>query len=203
MDYLAMTLLMFVGMILMIVILLQRGRGGGLAGAFGGLGGQSAFGTKAGDVFTKITVVLATIWVVLAGVSGFALRAGAEKAASAYPGGADAPLEQTEIRSLDDTDADTTDPIIPPASTPGSLLPTDSALPTDSEQEAPATDAATDAAPETPAVTPPTPAPSDAAPATSDAKPEATDAKPEAADAAPATSDAKPPASEPTAKESE
>lgn len=43
------------------LILLQRGRGGGLAGAFGGMGGQSAFGTKAGDVFTRITVVVATI----------------------------------------------------------------------------------------------------------------------------------------------
>lgn len=78
-DVLSMTALMVVGIVLMFVILLQRGRGGGLAGAFGGLGGQSAFGTKAGDVFTKITVVLTVIWVILAGVSSFALRAGAEK----------------------------------------------------------------------------------------------------------------------------
>ena len=35
------------GLFLIVVILLQRGRGGGLAGAFGGMGGQSAFGTKA------------------------------------------------------------------------------------------------------------------------------------------------------------
>jgi preprotein translocase subunit SecG len=62
--------LLIVGILLIFVILLQRGRGGGLAGAFGGLGGQSAFGTKAGDVFTKITVVLAVIWVVIAGVAG-------------------------------------------------------------------------------------------------------------------------------------
>jgi len=73
-SYLSMTLLGLTGCFLMLIILLQRGRGGGLAGAFGGLGGQSAFGTKAGDVFTKITVVIAVIWVVLAGASGFALR---------------------------------------------------------------------------------------------------------------------------------
>ena len=36
---------------LIALVLIQRGRGGGLAGAFGGAGGQSAFGTKAGDVF--------------------------------------------------------------------------------------------------------------------------------------------------------
>jgi len=64
-TYAMMLLHTFVGVILIGVILLQRGRGGGLAGAFGGMGGQSAFGTKAGDVFTKITIVLATVWIIL------------------------------------------------------------------------------------------------------------------------------------------
>ena len=50
---------------LILLVLIQRGRGGGLAGAFGGMGGQSAFGTKAGDVFTKITVGVAAFWIVL------------------------------------------------------------------------------------------------------------------------------------------
>ena len=59
------TLLMLVGIFLMFVILLQRGRGGGLAGAFGGLGGQSAFGTKAGDLFTRITIGVAAFWIIL------------------------------------------------------------------------------------------------------------------------------------------
>jgi preprotein translocase subunit SecG len=48
------------------VILIQRGKGGGLAGAFGGVGGSSAFGTKAGDVFTRITVGIAIAWILLA-----------------------------------------------------------------------------------------------------------------------------------------
>ena len=64
-TYFMMVLHAFVGVILIGVILLQRGRGGGLAGAFGGMGGQSAFGTKAGDVFTKITIYLATSWIIL------------------------------------------------------------------------------------------------------------------------------------------
>lgn len=82
--YASMIALAMTGMILMFVVLLQRGRGGGLAGAFGGMGGQSAFGTKAGDVFTRITVVIAVIWVILAGASGFALRAGAEARGKEY-----------------------------------------------------------------------------------------------------------------------
>ncbi|MEX0704879.1 MAG: preprotein translocase subunit SecG [Planctomycetales bacterium] len=72
------TLLALTSIFLMFIVLLQRGRGGGLAGAFGGLGGQSAFGTKAGDVFTKITVGVAVVWVILAGASNFAVRAQVE-----------------------------------------------------------------------------------------------------------------------------
>lgn len=48
---------------LVLLVLVQRGRGGGLTGALGGPGGQSAFGTKAGDLFTRITVVVAAVWI--------------------------------------------------------------------------------------------------------------------------------------------
>ncbi|HEY2882358.1 MAG TPA: preprotein translocase subunit SecG [Pirellulales bacterium] len=58
-------LLIVTSLFLILIVLLQRGRGGGLAGAFGGMGGQSAFGTKAGDLFTKITVVTAIVWILL------------------------------------------------------------------------------------------------------------------------------------------
>jgi preprotein translocase subunit SecG len=47
------------------IILIQRGKGGGLAGAFGGMGGSSAFGTRTGDVFTKVTVGVAIGWILL------------------------------------------------------------------------------------------------------------------------------------------
>src|SRR5687768_6224989 len=50
---------------LILLILIQRGRGGGLAGALGGMGGQSAFGTKAGDLFTRITIGVAAFWIIL------------------------------------------------------------------------------------------------------------------------------------------
>jgi preprotein translocase subunit SecG len=51
--------------IVIILVMLQRGKGGGLAGALGGMGGQSAFGTKAGDLFTKITVGVAAFWILI------------------------------------------------------------------------------------------------------------------------------------------
>lgn len=52
--------------LLIIVVLLQKGRGGGLSGAFGGVGGHSAFGTKTGDVFTWVTVALTFLFILFA-----------------------------------------------------------------------------------------------------------------------------------------
>jgi preprotein translocase subunit SecG len=59
------SMLVLTSLFLILLVLVQRGRGGGLAGALGGMGGQSAFGTKAGDLFTKITVGVAAVWIVL------------------------------------------------------------------------------------------------------------------------------------------
>src|SRR5262245_50925975 len=84
---------------MVLVILVQRGRGGGLTGALGGMGGQSAFGTKAGDLFTRITIVVAALWVLLSMAalkilnphtpSGFdtGLRGQAAPSAKTTPGG--------------------------------------------------------------------------------------------------------------------
>ena len=58
-------LLFTISLFLILLVLIQRGRGGGLAGAFGGMGGQSAFGTKAGDLFTRVTMVVAAVWILL------------------------------------------------------------------------------------------------------------------------------------------
>ncbi len=68
-SYLLMILLLLTAVVLIVLVLIQRGKGGGLSGAFGGMGGQSAFGTKAGDLFTKISIVVATFWILLCIVS--------------------------------------------------------------------------------------------------------------------------------------
>lgn len=54
-----------VGLLLMLIVLIQRGKGGGLAGAFGGAGGSSPFGSRAADAFVKITLYLAAVWVLI------------------------------------------------------------------------------------------------------------------------------------------
>ncbi len=65
MQYIFPVLIFIVSLFLILLVLVQRGRGGGLSGAFGGMGGQSAFGAKAGDTFTKVTVATAAIWILL------------------------------------------------------------------------------------------------------------------------------------------
>ncbi|HUP77790.1 MAG TPA: preprotein translocase subunit SecG [Pirellula sp.] len=57
--------LFLISLFIVLIILLQRGRGGGLTGALGGAGGASAFGVKAGDIFTRITAVSVLLWIVL------------------------------------------------------------------------------------------------------------------------------------------
>jgi len=57
--------LILASIFLILLVLIQRGKGGGLAGAFGGAGGSSAFGSRAGDVFTRITIWTAAIWLLL------------------------------------------------------------------------------------------------------------------------------------------
>jgi preprotein translocase subunit SecG len=57
--------LLLAGIFLMLLVLIQSGKGGGLSGALGGAGGSSAFGSRAGDTFTKITIYTAAVWVLL------------------------------------------------------------------------------------------------------------------------------------------
>jgi preprotein translocase subunit SecG len=59
------TLFIIICFLLVIVVLLQKGRGGGLGAAFGGAG-SAAFGTRTGDVFTWITIVLTALFLLLA-----------------------------------------------------------------------------------------------------------------------------------------
>ena len=72
-DTILITLFIIVCVLLIIVVLLQKGRGGGLGAAFGGMG-SSAFGTRVGDVFTWVTVVMTGLFLLLAITTSLALR---------------------------------------------------------------------------------------------------------------------------------
>ncbi|HUS45448.1 MAG TPA: preprotein translocase subunit SecG [Phycisphaerae bacterium] len=67
-------LFLLCAVILTLLVLIQRGRGGGLAGAFGGPGGHSAFGTKTADVFIKATAILGAVFFVLALLAAWLMK---------------------------------------------------------------------------------------------------------------------------------
>jgi preprotein translocase subunit SecG len=54
-----------IGLFLILLVLIQRGKGGGLIGALGGTGGSSPFGSRAGDKFTRVTIYVALLWLFL------------------------------------------------------------------------------------------------------------------------------------------
>jgi preprotein translocase subunit SecG len=58
-------LLLLLGLFLILLVLIQRGKGGGLIGALGGTGGSSPFGSRAGDQFTRLTIYVACVWLLL------------------------------------------------------------------------------------------------------------------------------------------
>lgn len=124
-------LLTFTSFFMIVLVLIQRGRGGGLAGALGGAGGQSAFGTKAGDLFTRITMGVATVWILLCIVSykvlthqssplDPSLGGSSTPAASATPGGEAVPTGPLDLSKLPATG---TPAKAPPAAPAGGLAP--------------------------------------------------------------------------------
>jgi preprotein translocase subunit SecG len=58
-------ILILLGLFLILLVLIQRGKGGGLVGALSGVGGSSPFGSRAGDTFTRVTIYVACIWLLL------------------------------------------------------------------------------------------------------------------------------------------
>jgi len=64
--WLLFVLFLFVCLILILLVLMQKGRGGGLSSAFGGAGGNTAFGSKTGDVLTWATSIIFGVFMLLA-----------------------------------------------------------------------------------------------------------------------------------------
>lgn len=106
-------LIFFVCCFLMLVIMIQRGRGSGLAGAFGGAGGSSAFGAKTGDVLTWVTVVIAFVFLLLTVVANFKFDESPQRVIAAQP----AQVPELPDFSLDDLGG-STDIVLPPLGLP-------------------------------------------------------------------------------------
>lgn len=73
---------LLISIVMVLIVLIQRPQGGGLGGAFGAGGGggggggagQTAFGTKTGDVLTGGTIAIFVLFIIFAIVLNFATR---------------------------------------------------------------------------------------------------------------------------------
>jgi len=75
---------------LILIILIQKGRGGGLSGAFGGAMASGILGSKTGDFLTWVTIVLVGVYLTLSVVMARFYRPDV----SEY--GGDAPVRQEQ-----------------------------------------------------------------------------------------------------------
>jgi len=124
--------------LLISVILLQKSKGGGLTGsAFGG-GGDSMFGARAGNVLTKITIILAVFFMADTMLIAFYFAGAEGRDPSVMSGAAGAPQEIRDVGldtalppegdgNLDALPVDTI-PLDPPQSEPLTLPPVDDAV---------------------------------------------------------------------------
>lgn len=103
--YLVVTLYVIVCGLLIITILLQQGKGGDIANAFGGGSSQAVFGARSGaTLLTRATSVLAALFVIF----GLTLTILGTRGPSSVVGGIDGPAPAPA----------------PPASTPANTTPT-------------------------------------------------------------------------------
>ena len=83
----------FVCLFLLVVVLLQQGKGGDIAAAFGGSGSQAAFGARAGaTVLTRATTVVGALFM----IGAMVLAILGQRGPGSLLSGIDAPAAQTE-----------------------------------------------------------------------------------------------------------
>ncbi len=141
---LLMVLWVLTALFLIFIILIQKGKGGGLSSAFGGMGASSLLGTKTGDALTWITIGCVGLFLVI----GVVL-------VKYYKPSAPTGLRQTTTRAPGTTPTTGDIATTPDAETTG--------MPVEATPASPATGDSSAEAPEIPA-TPPAEQPAPAAP---------------------------------------
>jgi len=125
MYYVIIGLYVLVCLILSLVILLQQGRGGDIASAFGGSSSQAAFGARSGaTLLTKATSVAAVLFMLFALALSIIGQRGTGSVVSGTPAPPPAAKPLTPPRSTAPAAAPSAAPATPPAtSTPPASTP--------------------------------------------------------------------------------
>jgi len=108
-----------IAVVLVLMVLIQKGRGGGLSSAFGGLG-NSLLGTKTGDFLTWVTICLVAVWLLLSVVAAkwFKPQASEYLQSQPIPSSPAAAPVQTEVPLTSEQLAPTQVPVAAQPNTP-------------------------------------------------------------------------------------
>ena len=107
--YIATTIYVLICLVLMLVVLLQQGKGGDMASAFGGGSSQAAFGARSGaSVLSRATAVCAALFMVGAIVLGIM----GQRDPGSVIGGREAPPSPAGSEPVE------TNPFVPDSETP-------------------------------------------------------------------------------------
>ena len=93
---------------LILIILIQKGRGGGLSGAFGGAMAGGVLGSKTGDFLTWVTIGLVGVFLTLAVVMAKFYKPSVASDYDVSPQTQQKPLESPEQPEPSDAAGDTT-----------------------------------------------------------------------------------------------
>ncbi|MCP4258647.1 MAG: preprotein translocase subunit SecG [Planctomycetes bacterium] len=100
---------------LVLIILIQKGRGGGLSGAFGGAMASGILGSKTGDFLTWVTIVLAGVFLTVAVVMAKFYRPDVSEFGEDAPARQEMPVsseQPSESTGLEPTTGDVNTPVI-------------------------------------------------------------------------------------------
>lgn len=132
-------LLFLLSLFLVFIIMIQRGKGGGIAGSLTGTA-QSAFGARGGDLLMWVTIALTGVWILLSGITIFIYSSPSDSTDLDEKGGVietDTPaIDNASQSSINSTDVDE--------------QPTQEATPSDAQPDVGADDAANSSAPPEP-----------------------------------------------------
>jgi preprotein translocase subunit SecG len=92
-----MGVLLIICVLLILLILVQKTKGGGMGAAFGGAGSDSILGPAGGNKITKITTMLAFLFMVMSFVLTFFLRPAPQIPDSVVNNSALAPITSTDV----------------------------------------------------------------------------------------------------------
>ena len=129
-------LLFLLSLFLVFIIMIQRGKGGGIAGSLTGTA-QSAFGARGGDLLMWVTIALTGVWIFLSGITIYIYSSPNDSSDADEEGG----VTEIDTQSTENPDPTNTSSSASINSTDAEERTIEESIPSDAESEVSTNDA--------------------------------------------------------------